>query len=141
MNDQMISLENCKHGYVYEIDSRNLSHGVFNSKDNGFIGIRNKFRNNFLFTEYHWDTGEPYGTVIPLKELEKVPDDIEIKVDLGIIDSFTGKLINFDKPVVEGGKGWYFVETGVVCANKNPVTLDNKKLFEYLNKFKGIDNA
>ena len=141
MNDQMIPLENCKHGYVYEIDSRNLSYGVFNSKDNGFIGIRNKFRNNFLFTEYHWDTGEPYGTVSPLKELGKVPDDIEIKVDLGTIDSFTGKPIAFDKPVVEGGKGWYFVETGVVCANKNPATLDNKKLFEYLSKFRGINNA
>ena len=73
-----IPLMDCKHGFLYEIDSRNLNFGVFNEKNNGFIGIRQKFSSRFLFTEYHWDTGEPYGTVKPKKELRELPSDIEI---------------------------------------------------------------
>ena len=38
-----IKLEDCEHGKVYELHSRNLSIGVFNKADNGFIGIRYKF--------------------------------------------------------------------------------------------------
>lgn len=66
-----IRLEDCKHSYLYRIYSRNLSFGVFHKKSSGFIGIREKFGYEYLFTEYHFDTGAPYGTVHPLEELEK----------------------------------------------------------------------
>ena len=74
-----IPLEECKHGYLYKINSRNLTFGVFNSGQsntglsNGFIGLRVKFDETYLFTEYHWDTGPPIGTVHPKVELEKCP--------------------------------------------------------------------
>jgi hypothetical protein len=68
----MISIEDCKKGYLYLINSRNLDLAVYDG-DGGFIGIREKFGQRFLFTEFHWDTGEPYGTVRPQEELEHCP--------------------------------------------------------------------
>jgi len=70
---EYIKLEDCVDGMLYLIDSRNLSIGVFNKARNGFIGIRLKWEDRFLFTEYHWDTGEPFGTVKPIKLLENCP--------------------------------------------------------------------
>jgi hypothetical protein len=74
--EDFIPLNRCKKGFLYKIHSRNLGVGVFNGKD-GFIGIRTKFGNKFLFTEYHWDTGAPYGTAKPLEELCSLPDNIK----------------------------------------------------------------
>jgi len=62
--------------------SRNLSYGIYNEKTKGFIGIRNKFRQDYLFTEYHYDNGPPFGTVFPKKELGKIPDNLELKESL-----------------------------------------------------------
>lgn len=70
-SDIVIPLKECKHGYLYLIDCRNLELGVFNKEDNGFIGIRTKFGSRYLFTEYHWDTGAPFGTTNPLEEIEE----------------------------------------------------------------------
>lgn len=69
----MIPMDQCKHGGLYRISCRNLSLGVYNSEAKGFIGIREKFGNLYLFTEYHWDTGEPFGTVCPIEFLEDCP--------------------------------------------------------------------
>lgn len=65
----MIPLNECIHGHVYRIHSRNLDYGVFKSNIGGFTGIREKFGDHYLFTEYHYDTGAPYGTVHPLEDL------------------------------------------------------------------------
>ena len=70
---EIIPLYQCKHGYLYRISSRNLIAGVFNEKDGGFTGMREKFGHQYLFTEYHYDNGPPYGTVSPKHELEKCP--------------------------------------------------------------------
>ena len=66
-----IPLDQCKHGFLYRITSRNLNTGVYNAKTKGFIGIREKFGDLYLFTEYHWDLGPPHGTVRPIEILEK----------------------------------------------------------------------
>jgi hypothetical protein len=76
----MIPLADCKPRWLYYIASRNLSMGVYSPDDKGFIGIRTKFGSRFLATEYHWDTGEPYGTAIPYEALEQIPDDIELSL-------------------------------------------------------------
>lgn len=70
-----IPLSECKHGGLYKIHSRNLSIGVFNEDAKGFIGIRNKFDYDYLFTEFHWDTGPPFGTVQPHELLDMYPGD------------------------------------------------------------------
>lgn len=68
-----ILIAECKHGWTYELNSRNLLFGVYNSETKGFVGIRSKFGDEFLFTEFHYDTGAPYGTVYPLREIEECP--------------------------------------------------------------------
>ncbi len=68
-----ISLSDCKHGWLYEIMSRNLTMGVFRKDRNGFVGIREKLGDVYLFVENHWDTGAPFGTVKPLKLVEQCP--------------------------------------------------------------------
>lgn len=65
----------CREGFVYRIHSRNLKLGVFHSKG-AFLGIREKFGSRYLFDEYHWDQGPPFGTVKPLQELNRVPDEV-----------------------------------------------------------------
>ena len=68
-----ISLKDCRHKGLYKIDARNFSLGVYNKKQQGFIGIRTKFNNKFLDLEFHWDTRAPYGTVKPLEYLRQCP--------------------------------------------------------------------
>ncbi len=75
--DKWIALKECKDGYIYTIDARNAILGIFSEKENGFIISRHKFSSNYLFTEYHWDTGPPYGTAKPYKKLQKMPTGIE----------------------------------------------------------------
>jgi hypothetical protein len=76
--EMFIPVEECKPGFLYKIASRNLAIGVFNPLDNGFIGIRTKFGHRYLFTEYHWDTGAPFGTVKPVEALEACPESMTL---------------------------------------------------------------
>ena len=72
-----IPLADCEKGHLYKVRCRNFVLGIFDG-ETGFIGIRAKFGNRFLDTEFHWDQGPPYGTVLPLEDLGPVPGDIEI---------------------------------------------------------------
>jgi hypothetical protein len=128
----MIPLDECVDGRLYRIHSRNLSFGVFQKKSGGFIGIREKFGNEYLFAEYHYDTGAPFGTVYPKKELESLPEDIELAETLGTVDE-NGKKVIFDKSRSEGGKGWYDPDTGESC-NTMPCSVSNQKLFQWLKE-------
>lgn len=129
-----IALEDCKDRFLYRLRSRNLGLGVFNKKTNGFVGIREKFGDRYLATEYHYDTGAPYGTACPLEELEEAPAGLEI-VDLleGTVDGVTGRMVAFDNTIVDGTKrGWYFVDTGEVDEKIRPYAISNAKLKEWL---------
>lgn len=68
-----LTIAECQDGNLYLISSRNLALGVFRADVAGFIGIRTKFGNRFLFTEFHYDTGAPFGTVFPIKDLGECP--------------------------------------------------------------------
>lgn len=84
----MISRDQCKNRQFYRIRSRNLNFGVFREETGGFFGLRQKFDYIYVFEEFHWDNGPPYGTVTPLEELpEALPDDIPLTTDLGSICS------------------------------------------------------
>jgi len=73
-----IKLIDCRDKYLYKIYARNFSYGVFSNDSSGFIGIRNKFEEVYLFMEYHWDCGVPLGTVKPIKKLFRLPNDLII---------------------------------------------------------------
>lgn len=133
----MINLTQCKKRRVYKLISRNLSFGVFDGKTR-FIGIRTKFGRRFLDTEDHWDTGPPFGTARPEEDTGiVVPEEIILHVceNEGIpVDKITGRDVSFDKPVYEGGKGWFFKDTGESNDNISPIAFQNRKLFEFLEK-------
>lgn len=59
----------CKDRRLYKIRSRNLTFGIYQADTGGFMGLRHKFEDIYLFTEYHHDNGPPYGTVNPVKDL------------------------------------------------------------------------
>ena len=67
---EYIKIKDCIDHGLYLIKSRNLSHGVYDKSRKGFVGIRIKFKHVYLFTEFHWDTGPPYGTVKPIEFIE-----------------------------------------------------------------------
>lgn len=78
-----IPIEKCRDGYVYAIYARNSSIGIYNTLNKSFTVSRIKFGSNYLFDEYHWDTGAPFGTVKPYREMWQAPsfknDDEKLK--------------------------------------------------------------
>ena len=68
-----IPIEQCEQGWLYRIYSRNLNLGVYRESDQGFIGIRHKMGTRYLFTEFHWDNGPPFGTANPLELISECP--------------------------------------------------------------------
>jgi len=68
-----IPLARCRHGYLYLLRSRNLVSGVFDEGTKGFVGIRSKLGSKRLFIEYHYETGAPFGTAHPVKEVGPYP--------------------------------------------------------------------
>lgn len=69
----------CEDRQLYRIQSRNLITGVYREESGGFIGIRTKFDDHYLFQEFHWDTGGHHGTVRPIEALGvKIPDGMHL---------------------------------------------------------------
>lgn len=129
-----IPLDKCEEGKVYKISSRNLRIGVFDGKG-GFIGIREKFGNRYLFTEYHWDKGPPFGTVRPYEEVEvELPPFVVAKETLGSKDIATGREVAYKKPPeAEGFVGkWHFVDTGEASDEIKAQIIFNTPLYLFL---------
>lgn len=130
---EYIKLPECKARGVYKISSRNLSYGIYDGKS-GFIGIRTKFSDRYLFTEYHWDN-DRFPTVQPLEYLGiDLPDNIPITPGLQPVDDKTGRPVEFDKPIKEGGRGWYFKDTNQASEDIWPVHVQNKDMFNFLEE-------
>ncbi len=66
-----LQLLELKADYVYLISARHAYVGIWYPRLNYFVISREKFDNRYIFFEYHWDIGEPHGTVKPIKELEE----------------------------------------------------------------------
>ena len=76
--DIYIPMNKCKDGHLYIIKARNADIGVYVADKKGFRISRFKFKDNFIYMEDHWDTGEPFGTVKPLMKLHYIgnmPDE------------------------------------------------------------------
>lgn len=74
-------MEKLKPNFLYRIKARNAYLGVWMPEKQGFVILRNKFGSEYPFVEYHWDTGAPYGTVVPEEELIKFPIDVQGEFD------------------------------------------------------------
>ena len=125
-------IEDCILRRLYKLKCRNLKMGVYDGKQ-GFIGIRSKFASKFLDTEYHWDQGPPYGTVhTAIDTGVDLPAHISLCESPGTIDQTTDRWVEFDKPIADGGRGWYYVDTGEASADIVPVGKSNTALFDWL---------
>ncbi len=69
-----LPIEQMQAGMAYSIWARNAYAGIWLPEEQGFLISRYKIHPTpYLFTEFHWDTGEPFGTVKPLRPLEICP--------------------------------------------------------------------
>lgn len=130
-SDGWLPLAACLRGHAYRLHSRNLAAGVFDGKT-GFLGIREKMGRRYIFCEYHWDTGAPFGTAQPLADLGTIPADIPIVEILDTVDRRNGRPVAFDRPVASGGRGWYYPDTGAADQQIEPHGLPNQRLFDWL---------
>ena len=83
--EDYIKMPDLKEGYVYKLNARNATFGIWSSKQKGFAISRIKFGNNFLFVEYHYDC-ESFATAAPIKEVEKSPFTEEQVIDAIVHD-------------------------------------------------------
>lgn len=86
---EYIPLEKCKEGHLYRIEARNGRFGVFRKEESAFTIARKKFNDIFLFDEYHWDTGEPFGTVKPKRDLGRLVGE-PLKDNDALLDHLKG---------------------------------------------------
>ena len=113
--------EELKLGYLYEIDARNADFGIWMGIDYGeFLISRYKCGENFLFEEIHFDLSDHFGTVKPLKEIEKTLFDMS-KTSFG--DNENNDILEYlnewkkywDCPLC--GKKTYNPDRRLVCDN------------------------
>jgi hypothetical protein len=128
--DDPIPLSECKPRHVYRLMSRNLSIGVFDTTNSGFIGIREKFGSRYLDTEYHCDTGPPHGTASPYEDLGTIPDEIQIREDEPALDQETQRQIVFRRDRQNPKVGnWYYLDSG-----ENFEGIPHRPLFDLLER-------
>ena len=143
MAEETIPLDECVDRMVYRIRSRNLAYGVFRPPT-GFIGIREKFGNLYLFEEYYAD-GSTFGTVYPVEEVGVLPDGIEMRENYDPQCSGCGMPATYDRAIYDRMKvaGWpekgthpdqdldpWSCESG--CADVSPYSRSYGPLFDYL---------
>ena len=64
-----LKLKELKVGYLYELDARRATVGVW-TKEGEFLVSRWKCGENFVFVEVHVDLSDGFGTANALRELE-----------------------------------------------------------------------
>jgi hypothetical protein len=139
-------MDQCVKGGVYRIHSRNLSLGVYDGNQ-GFIGIRYKFGDRYLFTEYHWDQGPPYGTVHPIEKIGDLPPEIPCEEVLGSFATHpvTGQEEEVKRHDLKEGEAPHgerhgfadeWAKDGTRLPDKlYPYLKTNKQLFDFLSEF------
>lgn len=142
--ENRIKLEDCEHRKLYLLDARNLKIGVFDQETQGFVGIRTKFTARFLDTEFHWDAPE-FATCCPMVVIGELPADIEIQMYFGTECKGCQVPVTYKKYDVPREvtltDGYKFMAHGqwehlapTACDKADPVTVNNKKLFNWLEE-------
>lgn len=142
-DEPRIAVGECKRRHVYRIHSRNLSFGVFApEKENGFIGIREKFGRLYLFTEHHHDNGPPFGTVSPVEDLGPLEDpNLRLVAGFPTVCGYCGERLEYVE--VDGGvkKGdttyrgeWQHLTGDGSCNEPRPEGHMNRLLYQALEK-------
>ena len=131
---------------VYRIRSRNLVVGAWDAGSQGFIGIREKFRDLYLFEEYHYEQGAPYGTAHAIADLGlDVPPEVSMSENLHSRCKQHDRLTGWIPDEAEGRKGkWYHLDDGsLVDREQDDWTYSpmNQALFDLMRPFDEQINA
>lgn len=62
----------CVEGGLYLLRARSISLAIWTGKV--FRGAREKMGRNYLFDEFHWDRGSPFGTAMPVWRIGEEDD-------------------------------------------------------------------
>lgn len=82
----MIDLDDLEDRRAYRVKSRNLLVGFWIAEQQGFMGIRQKFGDRYLDTEYHYDTDKRLGTAHATEALDLwLPEDVEARENLDAV--------------------------------------------------------
>ena len=130
--ENTIPLSECRNGWVYRLHSRNLTFGVFVTAENGFIGIREKFGRKILATEYHYDTGAPFGTASPQEELEPALPGLVLKEIGPLVDSKTSRPVTDTRTAYPAPPAYIYADTGEPCTSKDICYEHNQPLHDYM---------
>lgn len=122
-------------GRVYRVHSRNVSVGIcwtigtsrivvdgIDDTHGTFLGIREKFGSRYLTTEEGW----------AIEDLGPLPDGIPVVESLGMFDRRNGRPVAFDRPVSQGGRGWFYTDTDEADQEIFAKQRENKALKDYL---------
>lgn len=127
--DTYLPMDQLEPRRVYWLHSRNLVVGAWQPETQGFIGVRHKFSNTYLFTEYHYDTGAPVGTACPLAPAGELWVPEGVRMHENAAGTWCGDASEVE--VVRGADGRrVHVTDGRVCTQ--PYVHRNEDLFALL---------
>ena len=128
----MIDLKDLEIGTIYKVHAHNFSVAVY-AGDGGFIGIRTKFGNRFLDTEFEWTTSSSFGTARAEEAIGKVPSTIKLVTSLGSECEKCGKLTNFDMSRPERLR-WQHDDGTTMCEKAWSISIPNRELFSIIEE-------
>lgn len=105
--EDYLRIDELKDNHSYKIYARNAYVGIWIKNEKAFMISRYTASHHpHLFYEYHWDTGQPLGTVKPLQLLEFNPFQIK-KID-DYSNNEKDDILNYldkleeDNPIIHG---------------------------------------
>ena len=104
-SENYLKISELKDKHSYKIYARNAYVGIWIDDDKSFLISRYKIGPTpYLFREYHWDIGEPLGTVKPIQIIEKCPFEIKKNYDKKEEEELLQYLDNLEEcnPIIDG---------------------------------------
>lgn len=97
----------------------------------------------YLFTEYHFDNGPPFGTARPLEDLGLIEDETIPLLESGptICNSCEGHVeyvkidggLSLKDGAIAPGK-WDHLNHDIACSDIQPISTENTRLYNYLHE-------
>ena len=115
--DSYLPMEEMERGGIYRIIARNFFVGVWDG-ESGFIGIREKFGDRYLFTEYHRDYSDRIGTARPVEKVGQVPEGVQLVERLPPICPACSREVDFLYPA----RLWVHTDDGSSMHTDRPTT-------------------
>ena len=142
MTKQLIKESELVDRRLYRIIARNFFLGVWDAQHRGFIGIREKFGDKYLFTEYNHETG---GTARAWEALDvDVPPEIELREHSPLTCMDCGRLAEQFRgnAYAEQGPPFYrHVEDRTLLESDDARLPAYRPLFEFLTPYADAEEA